>query len=135
MLIISDLKTRLSDLSISVFFCLGLSILAVAVTFGNEFVQLFFSSLLYHFKDVRCVLKNNYALMEISRPVSECSMCQDVIGPIELLIEAEYTKKVSHHAYSSVPILIKGAASQYSLTLNPTSDCIHLKFLCEILLC
>lgn len=111
-MLISDLKTRLSDLNTSVFFCLGLSILAVAITFGNDFVQLFLSSLFYHFKEVRCVLKNNYALMEISRPMSECTMCQDVSGPIVLLNEAEgNTERFSHHAYSSVPILIKGAAS------------------------
>ena len=66
------------------------------------------SPLFHNLKDIRCVLRNNYILMEISRPVSECTMCQDVNGPIIL-----YNPwiNLANAAYTSTPILLKGAAS------------------------
>lgn len=92
----------------------GFLILVAAVIFRYDFGTFLSSKPLSRFQEARCLLKSNYVLMEISRPLSECDMCRNVTGPLIL----QDPSKFREAAYESTPIIVKGAAS-----MKPHSIC------------
>lgn len=68
---------------------------------------------MFDIRGPRCAIDNNGFLIEIARPLVRCSMCQHLYEvPIEHNISAlEFRKK---YAYSSIPVLIKNATSNWS---------------------
>ncbi|XP_046993418.1 uncharacterized protein LOC124605642 [Schistocerca americana] len=60
---------------------------------------------------IRCILPNNYFVWEATRPITDCEMCKDVK---EVLVFHNITReKFKNYAYSSRPMLMKGAASKW----------------------
>ncbi|XP_058792739.1 uncharacterized protein LOC131665117 isoform X1 [Phymastichus coffea] len=62
-------------------------------------------------QEQRCLLPNNYLVWEFSRPVSDCDFCRGVDSALVLgnLTRDEFRE----HAYSSKPIVVKGAAGHW----------------------
>ncbi|XP_050300965.1 uncharacterized protein LOC126739359 [Anthonomus grandis grandis] len=56
---------------------------------------------------IRCVVPNNYFIWEGTRPISDCSFCSNVTGPIEL--HNVTRKEFEPYAYSSHPIVVRQA--------------------------
>lgn len=93
----------------------GFVLFLSVVLLGNiQQSQVSFSSYLRHLKDVRCILKNNYVLMEVSRPLSECGLCHEVNGPIVLL--GDPTLHFDVITQTTTPVLVKAAASMSAET-------------------
>ncbi|RZF39595.1 hypothetical protein LSTR_LSTR001116 [Laodelphax striatellus] len=60
---------------------------------------------------IKCVVPNNYFVWEATRPIADCNMCKGVNG---VLILPNITREEFHkYAYSSRPIIVKGAASHW----------------------
>ncbi|XP_075225290.1 uncharacterized protein LOC142326589 [Lycorma delicatula] len=60
---------------------------------------------------IKCVIPNNYFVWEATRPVTDCSICRGINGVIVL---PNITRQEFHkYAYSSKPIIVKGAASHW----------------------
>lgn len=72
--------------------------------FGQQIVK--------YAQGVRCIIPNNYFIWEATRPVSDCSYCLEVESPIILYNVSR--KQFESYAYSSKPIVIKGAVFEWS---------------------
>lgn len=57
---------------------------------------------------IRCVVPNNYFIWEATRPISDCSFCSNVTGPIILLPNVT-RKEFEPYAYSSQPMIVREA--------------------------
>ncbi|EFX70218.1 hypothetical protein DAPPUDRAFT_300533 [Daphnia pulex] len=85
---------------------------AVAIILNFEIQQ----QLWIYLTETSCLLKNNYILMEVSRPISECAICEHVTGP-----EILYNPTISEFteiAYASKPLIIKGGAKHWPAIEN-----------------
>lgn len=61
--------------------------------------------------EMPCLLRNNYVLMEATRPLTECHTCTDIDGPI--VLHNPTRQQFAKIAYSSTPVLVKGAAKKW----------------------
>jgi len=68
-----------------------------------------------------CLLRNNYVLMEATRPLTECHMCSHIDGPT--VLNNPSPQEFANIAYSSIPILVKGAARKW-----PALDTFNYEF-------
>lgn len=60
----------------------------------------------------RCAVSNNYVVMEITRPITDCKICRNVDN---VLVFSNITKHLfAKFAYSGKPMLIKGATSNWT---------------------
>ena len=72
-----------------------------------------------------CLLRNNYLLMEATRPLTECHLCRHIDGPI-IFRKAPSQREFAQVAYSSRPVLVKAAAGIvqssdfYRIHVNPS---------------
>ncbi|XP_045211643.2 uncharacterized protein LOC123563114 isoform X2 [Mercenaria mercenaria] len=77
----------------------------------------------YYFKDainetfeiesIRCLIENNELTIEMARPLIKCDICRNLDSvPVEYGISAQEFKQ--KYAYSTVPVLIKEATSNWS---------------------
>ena len=64
----------------------------------------------------RCIISNNPLIMELGRPLADCTMCQslDVVSVYQNISRAEFADKF---AYSNIPILIKNGTSGWSTSI------------------
>lgn len=71
-----------------------------------------FSAVISYVLGIRCILPNNYFIWEATRPIKDCSFCENVSEPIILnnLTQSEFFL----YAYSSKPIVIKQAFLHWS---------------------
>lgn len=71
-------------------------------------LKIMFDSVMKNAVGTRCLLPNNYFIWEATRPETDCSMCKDVKGVLvfQNITRDEFRK----YAYSSRPMLVKGAA-------------------------
>ncbi|XP_023231587.1 uncharacterized protein LOC111631561 [Centruroides sculpturatus] len=60
----------------------------------------------------RCAVPNNYLVMEITRPLTDCKICRDVDRVIvfENVTKATFAK----YAYSGKPMLVRGATTNWT---------------------
>lgn len=60
----------------------------------------------------RCLVSNNYFVMEVTRPLSNCSMCEHVSGFIGLRnpTRAEFAR----YAYSGSPLIVHNATASWA---------------------
>jgi hypothetical protein len=73
----------------------------------------------------RCLLPNNYFIWEATRPATDCSMCKDVKT---VLVFGNISRdEFRNYAYSSRPMLVKGAALHW-----PAMQTFSYHFLKEI---
>lgn len=71
-------------------------------------LKIIFDSIIKNTLGTRCLLPNNYFIWEATRPETNCSMCEDVNS---VLVFGNVTRdEFSNYAYSSRPMLVKGAA-------------------------
>ena len=65
-----------------------------------------------HLMSSRCALNNNYFVMEMTRPVTNCQICRNVTQFVILNnpSKAEFAK----YAYTGQPILVRGAIDHWS---------------------
>jgi len=86
--------------------------LIVAVTLGavlgSILLKIVFDSVIRSTLGTRCLLPNNYFIWEATRPETDCSMCKDVRSV--LTFENITRDEFRNYAYSSRPMLVKGAA-------------------------
>ncbi len=75
------------------------------------------------FEEKPCLLRNNYLLMEITRPVHDCDACRETRAP---LVFERPPGADAFDAFSTQPALFKGAAgvalffaSPFTRTGNP----------------
>lgn len=68
---------------------------------------LFEFNLVEYAQGVRCVIPNNYFIWEATRPISDCQFCMNVTEAI--ILENVTREQFTPYAYSSRPIVIKGA--------------------------
>lgn len=72
--------------------------------------------LLEYTLSTRCFVGNNYLVWEATRPISDCNHCRGLKGPIIL---PNMTKEdFKPYAYSSKPIIIKGAIAHWDAVKN-----------------
>ena len=64
----------------------------------------------HQLNETPCLLRNNYVLMEATRPLTECHTCTHIDGPTVLYNPTR--QQFANIAYSSTPVLVKGAASK-----------------------
>ena len=65
------------------------------------------------FYESPCVMSNNGFLIEIARPLTNCSMCQNLrVIPVEENLTTE--KFIEKYAYSAVPVLVKNATFNWT---------------------
>lgn len=64
-----------------------------------------------HTLGIRCVVPNNYFIWEATRPVMDCSMCENVTSVLNLNNCSK--DEFSEYAYSSRPIVIRNAANHW----------------------
>lgn len=103
--------------------------LIVAVTlFGTVLVSILLKVILDSVMNTlgtRCLLPNNYLIWEATRPETDCSMCKDVKT---VLVFGNISRdEFRNYAYSSRPMLVKGAAMHW-----PAMQTFTYHFLKEI---
>ncbi|GAB6020399.1 hypothetical protein CHUAL_003101 [Chamberlinius hualienensis] len=70
----------------------------------------------------RCLLQNNFFLMEISRPLSNCSLCENVRNVV-VLDESNTTREnFARFAYTAHPVLVKRATLNWLATKTFSFD-------------
>lgn len=82
-------------------------------------------SFMKHLRGARCLVPNNYLLWEFTRPISNCDFCAGVGAP--LILPNISQEEFEEYAYSSKPIVIKGAAAHW-----PAARVLNLKFFREL---
>lgn len=60
----------------------------------------------------RCIIDNNYFLMEMTRPIADCKICQNVENFI--VLENISKKEFSSYAYLGHPLLVKGGCLNWT---------------------
>ncbi|KAG1669287.1 F-box protein [Nymphon striatum] len=71
----------------------------------------------------RCALKNNFVLMELSRPATDCRICEGVTAVLVLHNATQET--FLKHAYSSRPMLVTGTTTKWSALQTFSVDFFH----------
>ncbi|KAJ9588473.1 hypothetical protein L9F63_018129 [Diploptera punctata] len=84
------------------------AITIVGVVLISILLKIVFDSLMKTTLGTRCLLPNNYFIWEATRPVTDCNMCKDVKNI--LIFENITREEFRNYAYSSRPMLVKGAA-------------------------
>lgn len=84
-------------------YILPIFILFVCFLYQNDVFYLLY----YHALGIRCVVPNNYFVWEATRPISDCSFCINVTGPIVLYNATR--EEFTPYAYTSKPMVIKKA--------------------------
>lgn len=72
-------------------------------------------------RETRCLIPNNYLIWEFTRPISNCDYCRDVTSA--LILSNLTREEFKQYAYSSIPMIIKHAASNW-----PASKVFSWKF-------
>ena len=62
--------------------------------------------------DGQCLVSNNYIIMEVTRPLSNCSMCSNVKQA--LILDNPSKEQFQKYAYSGQPLLIRGALENWT---------------------
>jgi hypothetical protein len=97
----------------------------VGVVLFSILLKTIFDSIMKSTLGTRCLLPNNYFIWEATRPETNCSMCQDVKS---VLVFGNITRdEFRNYAYSSRPMLVKGAALHW-----PAMQTFTYHFLKEI---
>ena len=65
-----------------------------------------------HLMSSRCALANNYFVMEMTRPVTNCDICRNVNQFV--ILEAPTKEEFALYAYTGQPILVRGATDHWS---------------------
>lgn len=60
----------------------------------------------------RCIIDNNYFLMEMTRPIADCKICQNVENFI--VLENVSKEEFSSYAYLGHPLLVKGGCLNWT---------------------
>lgn len=60
----------------------------------------------------RCFLGNNYFVMEMSRPMTDCRICEDVHD--FLVLDNPDRQEFAKYAYAARPILVRGATANWT---------------------
>ncbi|EEB13286.1 conserved hypothetical protein [Pediculus humanus corporis] len=74
---------------------------------------------------IRCVIPNNYFIWEATRPVTDCSMCENVTEVLNL--QNCSREQFAKYAYTSKPLVIRNAASHW-----PAMKIFNFKFFKEL---
>lgn len=85
---------------------------ATAVFLGMYFGALPFDRITKTVRSYRCALQNNFFIMEATRPLTDCSICKGVNSV--LVLENVTREEFAKVAYSSRPMLVKGATVNWS---------------------
>ncbi|KAI8127627.1 hypothetical protein CVS40_3058 [Lucilia cuprina] len=98
-------------------------------TFGIMAFVMLLTPIVYHvltfILGIKCFLPNNNLVWEATRPISDCSYCRGVQGP--LVLKNMTREEFAPYAYSSLPIVIKNAVSHW-----PAAKLLNLKLLKKI---
>lgn len=70
--------------------------------------------------DKRCAIANNYFVMEVSRPVTNCEICRNVSSVIVLQNPSKET--FEKYAYTGQPLLVRGATANWTALNTFTFD-------------
>lgn len=93
--------------------------------FISIFLSIFFKYLYFDIiksiRGTRCLIPNNYLIWEFTRPISNCDYCRDVTSA--LILSNLTREEFKQYAYSSIPMIIKHAASNW-----PASKVFSWKF-------
>ena len=65
---------------------------------------------------IRCVVPNNYFIWEATRPVMDCSLCENITQVLDLYNCSK--DEFSEFAYSSRPIVVRNAAQHWPAMKN-----------------
>ncbi|XP_006625108.1 uncharacterized protein LOC102672593 [Apis dorsata] len=84
------------------------------------FKYLYFD-IIKNIRGTRCLIPNNYLIWEFTRPISNCDYCRDVTSA--LILSNLTREEFKQYAYSSIPMIIKHAASNW-----PASKVFSWKF-------
>lgn len=60
----------------------------------------------------RCIVENNYFVMEITRPITDCKICKNIES--FTVLENVTKNEFAHYAYLGHPLLVKGGCSNWS---------------------
>ncbi|XP_054720338.1 uncharacterized protein LOC129229979 [Uloborus diversus] len=60
----------------------------------------------------RCIIENNYFIMEMTRPITDCNICKNIDS--FSILENVTKQQFSKYAYLGHPLLIKGGCSNWS---------------------
>uniref|UniRef100_T1IZN8 C2H2-type domain-containing protein n=1 Tax=Strigamia maritima TaxID=126957 RepID=T1IZN8_STRMM len=72
------------------------------------------------FRTNKCALENNFFVMEVTRPVTNCSICTDVK---QVRILTNLTRELfAQHAYTSRPFLVKGETGNWTALTSFSFD-------------
>lgn len=66
----------------------------------------------HHLLSGRCALANNYFVMEMTRPVTDCDICRDVRGFV--VLENPSKEEFARYAYTGQPVVVRGATDHWS---------------------
>lgn len=60
----------------------------------------------------RCIIENNYLVMEVTRPITNCKICKDIdsFTVLENVTKAEFSK----YAYLGHPLIVRGGCSNWT---------------------
>ena len=65
-----------------------------------------------HLLSNRCALANNYFVMEMSRPVTDCDICRNVKDFV--ILDNPSKEEFARYAYTGQPIVVRGATDHWS---------------------
>jgi len=112
--------------------CLSYEVMAKRLV-GNRFVQSLCSLMVLiiaiyvrrwdHMMSSRCVVSNNYFVMEASRPPTDCQICRNVDR--FLILENTTKEEFAKYAYTGQPILVRGATHHWSALKTFSFDFFH----------
>lgn len=101
------------------------AITLVGAVLVSILLKIIFDSIMKNTLGTRCLLPNNYFIWEATRPETDCSMCKDVKS---VMMFGNITRdEFRNYAYSSRPMLVKGAALHW-----PAMQTFTYHFLKEI---
>ena len=65
-----------------------------------------------HLMSSRCAIANNYFVMEMTRPPTDCSICRNVNSFV--ILDRPTKAEFARHAYTGHPILVRGSTDHWS---------------------
>ncbi|XP_076656315.1 uncharacterized protein LOC143360975 [Halictus rubicundus] len=89
--------------------------------FCTIFFKYLYIDIVKSIRGTRCLVPNNYLIWEFTRPISNCDYCRDVTTA--LILPNLTREEFERYAYSSRPMVIKNAASDW-----PASKVFSWKF-------
>lgn len=108
--------------------CVFISVFIIGVL--SSVAGYFFKDVLTDMFDVAsfpCLIENNELTLEMARPLSKCDICWNLSSvPVEHGISGEEFKR--KYAYSSVPVLIKDATSNWSAMSTFSYDFLKMLY-------